>query len=188
MEMEIKDLKVTDQKYILQAAQLLVDCFKENWPDAWPNLESALKEVQECLSDDRICRIAVDEQDHVIGWIGGISQYKGNVWELHPLVVEPNHRNRGIGTMLVKDLEAQVRMRKGITIYVGSDDENGMTSLAGVDLYDNLPERIRNIKNLKGHPYEFYLKLGFKIVGVLPDANGVGKPDIFLAKRVASYD
>ena len=76
----------------------------------------------------------MDEQDHVIGWIGGISQYKGNVWELHPLVVEPNHRNRGIGTMLVKDLEAQVRMRKGITIYVGSDDENGMTSLAGVDL------------------------------------------------------
>lgn len=102
-------------------------------------------------------------------------------------MVEPNHRNRGIGTMLVKDLEAQVRMRNGITIYVGSDDENGMTSLAGVDLYDNLPERIRNIKNLKGHPYEFYLKLGFKIVGVLPDANGLGKPDIFLAKRVVSY-
>ena len=31
---------------------------------------------------------------------------------------------------------------------------------------------------------EFYLKVGFSLVGVLPDANGPGKPDIFLAKRV----
>ena len=30
MEMEIKDLKITDERYILEAAQLLVDCFKEN--------------------------------------------------------------------------------------------------------------------------------------------------------------
>jgi aminoglycoside 6'-N-acetyltransferase I len=28
-----------------------------------------------------------------------------------------------------------------------------------------------------GHPYEFYMKIGFSIVGVMPDANGVGKPD-----------
>jgi len=26
--------------------------------------------------------------------------------------------------------------------------------------------------------------MGFVIVGVLPDANGFGKPDIFMAKRV----
>jgi len=28
------------------------------------------------------------------------------------------------------------------------------------------------------------MKLGFAIVGVLPDANGPGKPNILLAKRV----
>ena len=42
------------------------------------------------------------------------------------------------------------------------------------------------IRNLKDHPFEFYLRLGFRIAGVLPDANGFGKPDIFLAKRVAA--
>lgn len=35
------------------------------------------------------------------------------------------------------------------------------------------------------HPYEFYQKLGYSIVGVLPDANGFEKPDIFMAKRVS---
>ena len=45
-------------------------------------------------------------------------------------------------------------------------------------------EKIRDIRNLKGHPYAFYQKLGYTIVGVMPDANGRGKPDIYLAKRV----
>jgi hypothetical protein len=31
-----------------------------------------------------------------------------------------------------------------------------------------------------------YQKLGFVIVGVMPDANGPGKPDIYMAKRVSS--
>ena len=47
-------------------------------------------------------------------------------------------------------------MRNGITIYVGSDDENGMTSLAGVDLYDNLPDGSAILK-FKGHPTNFIL-------------------------------
>jgi len=35
------------------------------------------------------------------------------------------------------------------------------------------------------HPLEFCRKVGFVVVGVLRDANGFGKPDIFMAKRVA---
>ena len=35
--------------------------------------------------------------------------------------------------------------------------------------------------------YEFYQKIGFSFVGVIPDANGFGKPDIIMAKRVANY-
>jgi aminoglycoside 6'-N-acetyltransferase I len=63
-------------------------------------------------------------------------------------------------------------------------DENGPTSLGGVDLYpDPLAAAVR-IRNIAQHPFEFCQKLGFRIVGVLPDANGFGKPDIFMAKRV----
>ena len=55
----------------------------------------------------------------------------------------------------------------------------------GVDLYDNLPQRLATVRNLRRHPFEFYQRLGFTIVGVVPDANGPGKPDILMAKRIA---
>ena len=45
-------------------------------------------------------------------------------------------------------------------------------------------EHVARIRNLKGHPYEFYQKLGYVIVGVIPDANGPGKPDIIMARRI----
>lgn len=44
--------------------------------------------------------------------------------------------------------------------------------------------KLTNIQNIGGHPYPFYEKLGYKIVGVFPDANGIGKPDIWMAKRI----
>jgi aminoglycoside 6'-N-acetyltransferase I len=47
-------------------------------------------------------------------------------------------------------------------------------------------QHAKNIANLRDHSYEFYQKLGFVIVGVIPDANGFGKPDILMAKRVGS--
>ncbi len=78
-----------------------------------------------------------------------------------------------------------MRARGGITIFLGSDDEDGMTSLAGVDLYPDVAGHIASIRNLKRHPYQFYQKLGYTIVGVIPDANGPGKPDILMAKRIA---
>jgi aminoglycoside 6'-N-acetyltransferase I len=107
------------------------------------------------------------------------------VWELHPLVVRSERQGEGIGRALVQDLEALVRERGAQTLWLGTDDEDDMTTLAGVNLYDDLPGHMARIRNLKGHPYEFYLKCGFVIAGVVPDANGPGKPDILMAKRVA---
>ena len=143
-----------------------------------------MEELQEMLEPDRICRAAVDEQGNLLGIIGGIPGYDGNVWELHPLAVQPSLQRQGIGRALVEDLEEQVRSRGGLTVTLGSDDEDDMTSLSGVDLYENLWEKVRDIRNLKNHPFTFYQKMGYAITGVVPDANGRGKPDILMSKRV----
>ena len=181
--MRIVDLDAANEEAVRQAAALLVEGFKEHWPDAWPNMNAALEEVRESFGEGRIGRTAVDESGAVLGWIGGISSYGGNVWELHPLVVRLDLRLQGIGRALVADLEERVRELGGYTLWLGTDDESGMTTLSGVDLYPNVLEHLANIKNLRGHPYEFYQKLGFSIVGAMPDANGPGKPDIYMAKR-----
>jgi aminoglycoside 6'-N-acetyltransferase I len=183
-EIRIVDLTPENRETIGQTAQLLVQGFGERSPAAWPDLESALGEVRESLQPDRLSRVAIAKDGTVLGWIGGISEYDGRVWELHPLVVRPDCQRQGIGRALVTDFEDYVRERGGITILLGADDEDDATSLSGVDLYTDLWERIASIENRRQHPYEFYQKLGFTIVGVVPDANGWGKPDILMAKRV----
>jgi aminoglycoside 6'-N-acetyltransferase I len=166
-------------------AHLLLAAFRGR-SDDWQDLDSARAEVVESFGADRVSRVAIDDAGAVIGWIGGISIYSGHVWEIHPLVVAEEHRNKGVGRALVADLEAIAAKNGALTLWAGSDDEDNATTLGGADLYRDVPHAIRNIRNLKRHPYEFYLRLGFKIAGVVPDANGIGKPDILLAKRISS--
>jgi aminoglycoside 6'-N-acetyltransferase I len=182
--MNIISLVPNHDLLIQQAAHLMVDAFQEHWPDAWPTIEDGLKEVHEMLKPERICRAAVDKGGNLLGIIGGIPTYDGHVWELHPLAIQPSMQGKGIGRALVEDFEEQVRLKDGLTITLGSDDQDNMTSLSSTDLYENLWEKIRDIRNLKNHPFEFYQKLGYIITGVMIDANGIGKPDILMSKRV----
>lgn len=183
-EMQIIDLTLDNEAHVRQTATLLVEGFQK-LPDVWDDLPDALDEVHEALEPGKICRIALDNAGSVVGWVGGNPQYNDRVWELHPLVVEPEHQGKGIGRALVADLEEQVRQRGGLTIMLGTDDVVGQTSLSGVDLYPDIAHHIQTIRNLHGHPFEFYQKCGFVISGLVPDANGFGKPDILMAKRVS---
>jgi aminoglycoside 6'-N-acetyltransferase I len=181
--MIITQLDPTDTLGIQQAAEALVDGFVVMAPDAWPDIDSAIEEVHDALEDQKICLVARDDQGHVQGWIGGQHSY-ARVWELHPLVVHPRAQKHGIGRRLVSALEAEVRKRDGLTILLGTDDQSDLTTLSGVDLYQDTWTHVTRIRNLKGHPFEFYQKCGYTIVGVVPDANGYGRPDIMMAKRL----
>jgi aminoglycoside 6'-N-acetyltransferase I len=129
MNLQIIDLPASDTAKIQQVAKLLVAGFQEHWPDAWPDIDSALQEVQESFGADRISRIALCDSGEVVGWIGGIKQYNGNVWELHPLVVKTEFLRQGIGRQLVADLAAETKKRGGIVLWVGTDDENNQESI-----------------------------------------------------------
>ncbi len=183
--MQIVDLEPGNDEVIQQTARLLVEGFREHTP-SWPNLGAALAEIQESLELGRISRVAVSGDGTVLGWIGAIRAYDGHAWELHPLVVHLDYQGQGIGRALVADLERLLRERGAITVFLGTDDEDNRTSLSNRDLYPDVLHHLANIKNLRRHPYEFYQKLGFVVVGVIPDANGLGKPDIIMAKRVGS--
>jgi len=158
---------------VQQTVDLLLVGFRESAPQAWPDHASALQEVHASFGSHHISRVALQPPHTVAGWISGKAHYGGHVWEIHPLVVHPTQRGHGIGRALVHDFEARVRERGAQTLWLGTDDEQGATSLAGVDLYAQLWEHIANIQNMHHHPYTFYQKLGFVIVGVLPDANGL---------------
>lgn len=170
-----------------QAATLLHDGFAARWPLAWPTLADALAEVHDALSADRIALAALDD-DRLIGWIGALpTDYGDQTWELHPLVVAADARGRGIGRALVEGLLTQLAQRGVMTVMLGTDDEDQMTSVGGVDLFPDVLDRLQKIQDTKGHPFAFYRHLGFEIVGVIPDANGPGRPDILMAARLTPW-
>jgi aminoglycoside 6'-N-acetyltransferase I len=178
----IEDLTADDTDRIEQAAKLLNSAFSPL--GVWTTMAEARQEVVDSIAPDRVSRVALGDDDTVIGWIGAIRQYDGLVWELHPIVVGAEWRRHGVGRALVADLEAILEARGGLTLWTGSDDLAGETSLGAIDLYPVLPSAFGTVRSWGRHPLPFYLRLGFHIIGVMPDANGPGRPDIFLGKRI----
>jgi aminoglycoside 6'-N-acetyltransferase I len=179
MSFVIRDLAPDDAAAVEQAATLLLTAF----PGWTPTLPEARREVAEALAPDRLC-LTARAGESVLGWVGGIPQYS-HAWELHPLVVREDRRGGGFGRALVTALEERVRQRGALTLYLGADDDGPIprTTAGGIDLY---PDPLVHAARLEttAHPVGFYRRAGFTIVGLIPDANGPGKPDILMAKRI----
>jgi aminoglycoside 6'-N-acetyltransferase I len=181
MDLNIAYLGAQSELIREQAAALLVEGFDE--PRGWPTLDLAREEVALVLRDGFAC--AAVEGASLLGWVGGLPEYAGRVWELHPMVVHRNHRRRGVGRALVEAFEAEAARRGALTATLGTDDDSGMTSLADVDLYGDVPMHIAGLRDLgRSHPFLFYRTLGYVVTGVMPDANGRGRPDIYMSKRL----
>ena len=180
--MDIIELGTQSELIREQAAALLVEGFDE--PRGWPTLDLARAEVASVLREG-FARAVVDGNT-LLGWIGGLPEYAGRVWELHPMVVRREYRRRGIGRALVEAFEAEASRRGALTATLGTDDDSGMTSLADINLYEDVARHIAGLEDLGGcHPFLFYRKLGYVVTGVMPDANGHGRPDIFMSKRLS---
>jgi len=176
----IDALRADDTGAIDQAAALLVEAF----PRWLPTMEMAREEVAQALRPDRICLVARAE-DEILGWVGAIPGYS-RAWELHLLVVRADVRGEGIGRTLVAALEERVREAGALTLYLGTDDDGPApgTSAGGVELFPDVLSHAASLTVID-HPAGFYLRMGFEVVGLIPDANGPGKPDILMAKRLS---
>ena len=144
----------------------------------------AEEEAQSFVTDPERFAIAAIRAGDVVGWVGGIRGYS-HALELHPLVVDPAHQREGVGAVLTQALEVAAAAEGYLTLHLGTDDDYAGTNLFGADLFpDPLAKLAQIAPTADGHAYFFYLKQGFVPTGVLPDANGPGKPDILMSKRV----
>ena len=175
------------QETMEQAVKLLLETFPQS--GMWPDLdeETAWEEVNECKDDQNIC-IGLKLENKLIGWLGLKPMYP-KTWELHPMAVKPEFQGKGYGKILINELEKIARKKGIIGIFAGSDDETNKTSLSEKEITkDNLFEEIKNVKNYGNHPFQFYQKCGFNIIGIIPNANGPNKPDILLWKDIRKQD
>jgi aminoglycoside 6'-N-acetyltransferase I len=181
---EYEFCKINESKEtITQAAGILYDTFY-NIGKLWlKNIKEATDEVYECIKDKNIC-IGIKVEKKLIGWVGLRPMYE-KTWELHPMVIKKEFQKKGYGNILINELEKTAATNGIIGIVAGSDDETNSTSLSDKTITgENIFEEIKNIKNYKNHPYEFYEKCGYKIIGIIPNANGPQKPDIWLWKDI----
>jgi aminoglycoside 6'-N-acetyltransferase I len=141
--------------------------------------------VDTFFDDEDRSALAAIEDGRLVGWVGRIRAYS-HAAELHPLAVDPDFQRRGAGAALVAALEDMVRAEGALTLFLGADDDFGGTTLFGADPFPDLLATLAEAKAVgQTHPLDFYLKMGFVLAGLLPDANGRGKHDILMAKRLA---
>jgi aminoglycoside 6'-N-acetyltransferase I len=183
-ELRITNLKVEETVLIDCLAHLTYSAFKSHAPSWLPTVEDARRQVLKALAPDRICRVLLNQDDSPLGWIAAFPLNHGRIWEIHPLVVSIHEQGKGYGRTLVADLEQLAQQAGALGLLAGTSDETDATTLFGVDLYQNPLAALTNIRSKRKHAYEFWLNIGFRIVGVIPDAEGRGKPAIQLAKRI----
>ncbi|MCG8510658.1 MAG: GNAT family N-acetyltransferase [Rhodospirillales bacterium] len=182
MNPHIVPFDVLSETQLEGAASILMHALAHA-PSAWHDRAAAQKEVASFVGNDQRLAFAALDGEIVVGWIGAVlhSQF---TWELHPLVVEPELQRHGYGGLLVDYLDSAAADAGVSTLWLGTDDDFGGTNLFGVDLYPEVLENLLRLRPKTSHPYTFYEAHGFSVVGVVPDANGFGKHDIMMAKRV----
>ena len=178
----IVPLGSADEHRIAQVSELLVRSFRDLSPTWVPTVEAAREKVMETLAPWMIARVLIVE-DRVAGFVGARPNYS-SVWELHPLVVDEAVRYRGYGRLLVTDIEGLVAEEGALTLLLGTSDEVSRTSLAGQDLFKDPIGALRDLTSTDDHPLGFWKRVGYTVVGLVPDAEGLGKPTILLAKSV----
>jgi len=182
LSIHIKDLHETNADLIDQLAHILMDCFFDFSPDWLPTLEDAVEEIHESFEPGRRSRILVNDRDDVLGWIGAFED--DNCWEIHPIVMARDAQRKGYGEMLIDDITRLAIEGGAVALWAGTSDETRATSLSEVDLYEDPFTAMKDMTAHKDHPVHFWKKIGFTLIGVMPDEEGLGKPGIHFAKRI----
>jgi aminoglycoside 6'-N-acetyltransferase I len=178
------DVRAQNSIFIDKLAELSYHAFRGHAPNWLPTIDAAREEVVESLEAGRHSRALVDTAHEPVGWVGVIPRSGGRVWEIHPIAVRTADQSKGYGRLLVKHVERLAQSHGVLTLFAGTSDETGATSLFETNLYENPLSAMANISCEGPHAYKFWLRVGFRLMGLMPDEEGVGKPGIHFAKPV----
>jgi ribosomal protein S18 acetylase RimI-like enzyme len=104
--------------------------------------------------------------------------------EIKSVAVHPARRRRGVGRTLVMAAEERMRASGCVTMLATVGDTRGRTNLYGADVIGDAPRLLAGFACHADHPAGFFLTIGYRPVGLLPDAYGPGKHDLTLARRI----
>ncbi len=175
----IIEMDAVDKALLAEAARILREALPS--PTAYKELGEAESEVAEVISNPERFGLAALHGGLLVGWVGAVRGYSHSL-ELHPMVIDPAFQDQGVGRALVEALESRARAEGYLALWLGADDDFGGTSLAGAELFPGILAKAAALTATRRHPLGFYQRLGFEVAGLIPDANGPGKPDILLSK------
>ena len=179
------DLAADDGPLIESLVPLTVRAAAINSPRWLPDPERARAEIVTVAAGAGVCR-ALLAGEEAIGWAGAAPSAR-TAWELHPLLVDPLRHGGGAGRCLVAELERLASAAGALTMELSTSDATRATTLGGKDLFADPLGALARLEVLdpsRGHAFRFWQKVGYSVVGVLPDAEGEGVPSIRLAKSL----
>ncbi|HEY1415995.1 MAG TPA: GNAT family N-acetyltransferase [Caulobacteraceae bacterium] len=179
MTLAIIDFASLDKDGMAEAARILREAMPS--PTAYKADGGAEAEAARFIANPNRFALAAVEDGALRGWIGAVRGYTHSL-ELHPLVVDPAFQRQGVGRLLVAALEEKARGEGFLALWLGADDDFAGTSLFGEALLPDALAKAQTLTAEPRHPLGFYRRVGFEVVGVIPEANGPGKPDILLSK------
>ena len=147
------DVRAQNSIFIDKLAELSYHAFRGHAPNWLPTIDAAREEVTESLEAGRHSRAFVDTAHEPIGWVGVIPHNGGRVWEIHPIAVRRADQSKGYGRVLVEHVEQLAQSQGVLTLFAGTSDETGATSLFGTNLYENPLSAMATVSVAKGRTH-----------------------------------
>jgi len=146
MAVTVKDASI---KYLERLSEIEKECFSE---EAFTK-----KQISLLLGDYNSIGLIAEENGDIVGFIVGMIYPEGKVVNGHILTIDvsPSHRRKGIGQMLLKEVE-NVFVQKGVQACLLEVREG---NVAAISLYHKLGYKdIGRLENYYGKAHGIYLK------------------------------
>jgi len=179
--MKLKEVE-SYTRYAKDCASML----EATYPEVYDKSESKETILHLLRGKNRL--FVAEESSRVIAFVGVLHHVFPKAYQIEPLIVEHQFRRQGIGGKLLELTEFKLKQEGIHTLFITAQDTESSTNLSGQDFYaDNPLALLANIE-YSNHPMRFYEKRGYHITGIIPDANGFGRPEYILSKRILPWD